>query len=356
MEIIAWVGFSQGMFAALLISAKRENSLSDKILSGWLVLIAFEFLTCALDYRIFGKPLLSSSFLLFNPAFYLYVDSLTNKNFRLRWIQLLHLVPFFAFEISAYIIKETISFNTFFRADTTLGFRITFGVVNILSWVVYNIIAGIRVVKHRKNLENEFSSIEKNVRIGWLIFVIVFYNAYCLGAYIIGITEVFHSTDILVTYIYNYAAMLFLVYALGFYGLGQKSIYLPVAAEDIPVKYKSSVLSAHKKKEIKERILHYFENEKPYLNPDLNMDMLSSALSVPKHQLTEVLNTVIGKNFFKFVNSYRIEAVKKMLADGKNKYSIEAIGYECGFSSKSSFFTVFKNFTGQTPTEYRNSL
>lgn len=356
MEIIAWVGFSQGLFSALLISTKRENSVSDKILSGWLSLIAFEFLTCALDYKIFGKPLLSSSFLLFNPAFYLYVDSLVNKNFKLRWIQLIHLIPFVAFKISAYIIREPISFNTFFKADTTFGFRITFGVANIVSWIVYNTITGFRVVKHRKNLENEFSSIEKNVRIGWLLFVIVFYNTYCLVTYIIGITEVFHISDIIVTHIFNYSAMLFLVYAFGFYGLGQKSIYMPTAPEDLPVKYKTSALSAHRKKEIKDKIMQYFEKERPYLNPELNMDMLSAALKIPKHQLTEVLNTEIGKNFFKFVNSYRIEAVKKMLTDKKNRYSIEAIGYECGFSSKSSFFTVFKNFTGQTPTEYRNSL
>lgn len=61
----------------------------------------------------------------------------------------------------------------------------------------------------------------------------------------------------------------------------------------------------------------------------------------------------IGKNFFQFVNSYRIEAVKKILLEPKLKYSIEAIGYECGFNSKSSFYTVFKNLTGETPVAFR---
>jgi AraC-like DNA-binding protein len=356
METIAWVGFSQSLFAALLILTKRERAVSDKLLSGWLCLLAFEFLTCALDYKIFGKPLLSNSFLLFNPAFYLYLTSLTNKSFKLRWIQLLHLVPFMFFEIGAYVIQETISVNSFLKTDTTLGFRLAFGMATILSWAVYNSFSLVRVIRHRKNLENEFSTIESNKSLGWLLFISIFYNTYCITAFIIGATVVFQGSNLLVPHIFNYSALLFLIYAFGFYGLWQQAIYTKTTVEEMPVRYKNSVLASRKKKEIKNRIIQYFESVKPYLQSELSMDILSTELNVPKHQLTEVLNTGIGRNFFQFVNGYRVEAVKVMLADKKNKFSIEAIGYECGFSSKSSFFTVFKNLTGQTPLEYKNSL
>ena len=70
------------------------------------------------------------------------------------------------------------------------------------------------------------------------------------------------------------------------------------------------------------------------------MDYLSKQLKIPKYQIT-VLNTEIGKNF-QFVNSYRVDAVKEMLAAPQLKYSIEAIGYGCGFSSKSSFYGIQK--------------
>jgi AraC-like DNA-binding protein len=82
---------------------------------------------------------------------------------------------------------------------------------------------------------------------------------------------------------------------------------------------------------------------------------LSNALGIPKYLLTEVLNVAMGKNFFRLVNEYRVEAVKKMLMK-KKEYSIEAIGYECGFNSKSSFFTVFKNITGLTPLQYKLAM
>ena len=105
MEIIGWVGFSQGLFAALLMLSKSEQALSDKILSGWLVLLAIDFLTCAIDYRIFGFSLLSSSFLLFNPALYIYICSLVEKNFRLKWVLLLHLVLFVISDVLSYTTR-----------------------------------------------------------------------------------------------------------------------------------------------------------------------------------------------------------------------------------------------------------
>jgi len=356
METIAWVGFSQSLFAALLIMTKKERTVSDKLLSGWLCLLAVEFLTCALDYIIFGKPLLSSSYLLFNPAFYLYVSSLTDKNFHLKYIQLLHLLPFLFFEIGAYVIKETISVRSFLHADNTLGFRLAFGLATFASFVVYNSLSLIRVTRHRRNLKNEFSTIENYISLGWLLFIIVFYNVYCVASFILGGTSIFQGSDMRLPHIFNYSALLFMVYAFGFYGLWQKPIYIKPATEEISGRYLKSVLGARKKKEIKNKILSYFEASGPYLKSDLSMDILSSELKVPKHQLTEVLSTEIGSNFFQFVNGYRVEAVKTMLADKKNKYSIEAIGYECGFNSKSTFFTVFKNLTGQTPQEFKNSL
>jgi AraC-like DNA-binding protein len=148
-----------------------------------------------------------------------------------------------------------------------------------------------------------------------------------------------------------------MVYILSFYGLRQQvPVKRIVTEEEQHVPYQYSTLSAESKQSIREKIVLYFETEKAYLNPELNMDILSEHLKIPKYQLTEVLNTTIGMNFFQYVNFFRVEAVKKMLADPKNKFSIEAIGYDCGFSSKSSFYTVFKNMTGETPVLYRKKV
>ena len=85
--------------------------------------------------------------------------------------------------------------------------------------------------------------------------------------------------------------------------------------------------------------------------------MVSEKINIQRHSLTEVLNMELGKNFYQFVNEYRVNAVKSMLSDGKNDLlSIEGIGYDCGFNSKSTFFAVFKSFTGITPLQFKNSI
>ncbi|MHB9056926.1 MAG: helix-turn-helix domain-containing protein, partial [Paludibacteraceae bacterium] len=201
------------------------------------------------------------------------------------------------------------------------------------------------------------SNIDKSQNLNWLLFVSIFYIVYCIIAIILGVTSVFLEYDISILTYYNYSLLLILIYLISFYGLYQKKIEIqtePDSKSDT-VSYKNSILSSETKQAIREKIIAYFEKEKAYLNPNLNMDLLSEAINYPKYQITEVLNVEIGKNFFQFVNFYRIEEVKKKLQEPKLKYSIEAIGYECGFNSKSSFYTVFKNLTGITPVAFRKA-
>jgi AraC-like DNA-binding protein len=354
MDTLTWIGFSQALFAAIIMLAKHNRSVADKLLTAWLSLLSIEFLTCALDYTFFGYPLLSSSFLLFNPAFYLYANSLIDGKFRLKWLQLLHLVPFVFFKIFAYFLHEPYMLEHFLQFDSTLWFRSFFSFASIMSWIIYNYLTAIILYRHRKRLLNEFSNIESNKRISWLFFIVIFYNLYCFSAVAIAAVSVFIDISFPISPIYNYSAMLIMVYVFGFYGLKQQVIYVePSSENEKSERYSQSSLSAKRKNEIRQSLESYFTNKRPYLNPDLNMDMISRALNYPKHQLTEVLNMDIGKNLFLFVNEYRVEEVKKMLKNPNNPYSIEAIGYECGFSSKSSFYTVFKRLTGLTPQQYR---
>lgn len=355
METIAWIGFSQSIFAAILIGTKKENSVADKILTAWLSLLGIEFFTCGFDFQVFGKPLLSSSFLLINPAFSLYVKSLILRDFRLKWTQLFHLTPYLVFETITYVLNKPFTLQSFFQSGYFNWYSYIFSLVTLFSWIHYNSLSAALIIRHRKKLFNEFSNIESNKKITWLYFIVIFYNIYCLSTVTMAALTLFLRLDFLLPLIVNYSVLLLLVYILGFYGLHQKSISLYTETEVRESRSPHTLnIPADRRAAIQTELTRYFREEKPYLNPELNMSMLANHLKVPKHHLTEVLNADLGSNFFHFVNGFRIEAVKKMLINPGNRFSIEAIGYECGFSSKSSFFTVFKNFTGKTPMEYKN--
>lgn len=361
MEILSWIGVALGLFTGVLMVTKKDNSLSDRLLSGWLFLLGIEFLSAGIDYDQFGYPLMSNAFLLMNPAFFLYVRSQVDPGFRLKWLQLLHLLPYLAFEIAAYILKEPLEFQNFLKPTGYFFFRLPFGAISLLSWALYNGSGILIVLRHRKAIGNEFSNPVKGRSAAWILFILLLYMFICFVASIMGLVTIMGNAPEQLPHFFTQISLLVLIFLLAFYGLRQeriRDVFYPEVSgypekENLSGGYKKTHLSQERKEEIQQQLIHYFEREKPYLDPNLNMDLLSSALQIPKHHLTEVLNTRIGRNFFQFVNRYRVEAVRELLQDPDNQWSIEAIGYECGFSSKSSFFSTFKKLTGITPSQFR---
>ncbi len=354
MEILVWIGLSQSLFEGILIATKKQINVSDRILAAWLLLLANSFLFVGLEYQVFEQPLITNSFLLINPAFYLYIKSLTKRNFTLKWIQLLHLLPFVFFEIIIMVFRIPLLTDSLIYNEGGILFTVFYVSIAILSWIIYSLLSVIMVHKHRKNLANEFSNIDKNVSLGWLLFIVVIYISFWVIILAIGIYQYLSNSELLLIHNISYSFFLFLVYVLGYYGLKQRIIFRE-SVQRPAAKYENSVLSVKRKEKLKNALFNLFEKEQPYINPDFNMDILSQQLGYPKHQITEVLSTEIQQNFFQFVNTYRIEAVKKHLADKNNPFSIEAIAYECGFNSKSTFYTIFKKFTGKTPAEFRKT-
>lgn len=122
-------------------------------------------------------------------------------------------------------------------------------------------------------------------------------------------------------------------------------------------KYLRSGLQEDDAKEIANKLNEYFQKEKPFLNPDINLNSVSEQLQIPSHHITETINGLIGQNFNEYVNNYRIEEFKSLLKEKKYKhFSILALAFEVGFKSKGTFNTAFKKFTNQTPSEYRKQM
>jgi AraC-like DNA-binding protein len=92
-----------------------------------------------------------------------------------------------------------------------------------------------------------------------------------------------------------------------------------------------------------------------YKNPDLKLNDLARKINISSHQLSQLLNDNVGKSFAAYINEYRINEACELITFDRS-IKLEAIGYEVGFNSKSTFYTAFKKHKNTTPTLYREQL
>jgi AraC-like DNA-binding protein len=119
-------------------------------------------------------------------------------------------------------------------------------------------------------------------------------------------------------------------------------------------KYFNSSLGDEDMANIIKSLENKFRTEKCYLNPDLTIEQLAASISCSRHRLSQSINGKLGKSFYDYINHFRIEEAKALLADPANdKYKITALAYEAGFNSISTFNDVFKKFTCLTPSQFR---
>lgn len=103
-----------------------------------------------------------------------------------------------------------------------------------------------------------------------------------------------------------------------------------------------------------ERIESYFATSPNFLNPCFTFEKLAKEIDMPKSVLSTVLNRNMNKSFYHLLAEKRIEHAKTLLISQHYLFTIEAVVYECGFNSKSSFHKYFKQFVGTTPSDFRD--
>jgi len=122
-------------------------------------------------------------------------------------------------------------------------------------------------------------------------------------------------------------------------------------------KYGSSQLEDVQKNAYLEKLKQHFAQNTPYLQQDLTLREAAEQIDIPYRYLSQVINEKLGQNFMDFVNGYRIEAAKQMLGDPASSHiSIDGIGADAGFKSRSAFYSAFKKSTGLSPGAFRRSI
>lgn len=122
-------------------------------------------------------------------------------------------------------------------------------------------------------------------------------------------------------------------------------------------KYKSSKVPTDECKRLVEKLEDVMRQDKPYIQPNLKIADLASAVGTSAHTLSYVFNQHLERNYYDYINDYRIAEFKRLVnKDEYARYTLSALAELCGFSSRASFFRYFKKATGITPNEYVRSI
>ena len=369
MVTVLAIGAIQSLFFALLLMNKKGKTLADKILTIWLLIvfvqISANYLEFAGYYEKFPHLIGStSSFIfLYGPLLYFYVKISISPQARFRPGYLFHFIPFLLYNVLLlpfYLLKspeKLIYYNEVIKAgsSTILSFAL---ICKTITLPVYLIWVFMLLRAHRKDVQKYFSDIE-NVDLKWLRFLVG--SLFILSLVVLVVTIMKLGMEIAFeTESYIFAAATIWVFALGYYGLKQTPIFTNTpgkaessAADKPKIRYEKNKLTESEAIRYQDLLIDYMEKEKPFLKHKVTLQEVASAIRIPTHHLSQVLNDKLNQNFFDFINSYRIKTLKGKLKDPANRHlTILGIALDSGFNSKASFNRIFKKHTGHTPSEY----
>ena len=356
------------------------------------------------NFLIYAYYLSLPVVLLFFPIFYLYIQSLTHRKFRIRKKDFFHFIPailvlvlnipylFLSNEEKHWFVSVgygQITENSlliYLRNINRIG---VFGIINI-QLLVYIALSIYFYRDYKNKIENIFSY-KENIDLRWIRVLIVFFLVLFL---IIDTVHFFSIKTNLPHRIFYNSSMLIFNISIFAYGMYQKNIFEKPNFQEIKKntinpetkrfidfeifipenrnsenednkeedneeedknfsKYQKSPLKNNQKIQIIEELDKYMEN-KPYYYSNLTIDEVAEALKTNSKYLSQVINETYSKNFYTYVNFFRINDSKEMLLSEQfDNYSMEGIAKTVGFNSKSSFYSAFKKHTGFTPTEFK---
>ena len=135
-----------------------------------------------------------------------------------------------------------------------------------------------------------------------------------------------------------------------------KAEILPADAGTLPIaeKYSGSTLTEDQRRVLISNLETLMNVDKIFIKDNLSVEEVAQMLSTKTKYISQIINENYRKNFYNFINTYRVEEAMRLLVAPENeKYSILGIAQLVGFVSKSTFNSAFKRVTDTTPSEYR---
>jgi AraC-like DNA-binding protein len=383
LRTIIFTGAVQGIFQILLLRAKQKNHTADYWLMAWLFLVSLQLFFYYANFSLtksvfsinhqftiitgiiaFSIPLLTA------PVLFQYIQALITGQKPTVSLLFAYFLPWCAYLAVALNISQFEPYGIIIRAGyphfaTGTPESVTALFSYPLAFIpgIYAILGLISLIRYQKSLPDQYSYTERiNLNwLKWLVISILLLFIFLFGFIRLGTQQ--HLVDQENLFLYVGFVLSMYVFLIGYLGLRQNTLLL--AEKDVSpetpslssIPYQKTGLDTASVELIYKRLLTLMEEEKPYLKEDLSLAMLAQQLALNSNQLSQVINQQSQRNFFSFVNRYRVEAVKLKLRDSAFAHlSILGIAYDCGFRSKSAFNRIFREHTGMSPITYQRQV
>jgi AraC-like DNA-binding protein len=374
LQVILYVGAIQGILLSLFLFSVKSNRISNRLL-GLLTLLwgifllayGLQFVGLYSKFPHFIKVFYQFLFVFF-PLLYLQVKYLVSDYKKFQKRDFIHFLP---------LVISILLYSDFFIQPAEIKLQINahkseyYHILQILGdefvafqGIIYSVAALLLLNRYRKKIQDYESTTEKK-----LIAVQNIGISLNLFSWIIGTIGIqffyFHVKPAIDLFTMSYLVMVVVIYVISFAAIKSPEIFKlkrhKIKIIDLADKLSKNesttpddkLLQDTELMELDKRLQELMENKKPYLNPELTLSELAELLNTSRSQLSNVINQLHEINFYKFINQYRVEEVKKIMQSPENEsLKLISIAYDAGFNSKASFNRIFKQMTGMTPSEY----
>jgi AraC-like DNA-binding protein len=384
------LGTGQGLLLAAVLATKQTNSTANRILAVAMLVFSvsiFARVYYAREYYDDIPHFIGVSVPLvfvFGPILYLYAQAVSTGGRSFRKASLLHFIPFLlvTLRLLPFYLLDGPAKLAFLEDMFRNGPPRYLAIIEHLQYphgIVYVFLTIGVLRSHQARMRQTHSSIER-INLRWLrtlTIAIAAIWALATGLHLVHLAGIGVPMEPNLTPL----AVSIFVYAVGYLGLRQPEIFeLPIrrdepsrktpipapagtsladvqgAGPDAAAGYEKSGLTPAQAGAAMRQLLRVMEEKKPYRRSLLTLQELADEMAISAHNLSEVINTQAGKNFYDFVNRYRVEEVMRRLQDPRSDHlTLLAIAAESGFNSKSTFNAFFRKTTGLTPSQYRAS-
>lgn len=386
LNTVFYVGAVQGIILSIFLFSVKSNKISNRLLGILTFFWAIVLLVFALQSHgiyIHFPHLLGVIFqLLFTwfPLLFLSIKYLLSNQEKFKSTDFLHFLPMviiillyseFYFKSGEEKIKLISSTEGYYYLVSIIGQEVL-----TLQGIIYPVLSLIMLNNYRKNIVDYQSNIDINVINGFRIGVTLALIAWVIGA--VGAHLELFKVDIGIDlFLFVYLFFVAIIYVISILAIRSPEVFKLKEKEVVAFSAKKAIkkpkLGKYYENEslgfriepkvvveeniyegLNEKLLNKMSNEKPYLDPDLSLQELSDILGISRHQLSATINKYQQMNFYEFVNSYRVMEVKDLMTkpNNKNKKNYD-LAFEAGFNSKATFYRIFKQYTGLTPSDFR---